>query len=91
MYWGKRILEWTHTPEYAYRVALELNNALLLDGRDPSSYANVGWLAGLHDQAFAERPVIGKVRPMTRAGLERKIDANAYVEYVERLTGCAIA
>ena len=91
MYWGKRILEWTNTPQYAFRVALELNNRYFLDGRDPNSYANVGWLFGLHDQAFAERDVIGKVRPMTRSGLERKIDTNAYVEHVEKVTGVAIA
>jgi deoxyribodipyrimidine photo-lyase len=90
MYWGKRILDWTNTPEYAFRVALELNNRYLLDGRDPSSYANVAWIFGLHDQAFAERDVIGKVRPMTRAGLERKIDPDAYVAHVEDLTGIGI-
>ncbi len=87
MYWGKRILEWTNTPEYAYRVALELNNRYFLDGRDPNSYANVGWLFGLHDQAFAEREVIGKVRPMTKSGLERKIDTDAYLAHVDELTG----
>ena len=91
MYWGKRILEWTNTPQYAFRVALELNNKYFLDGRDPNSYANVGWLFGLHDQAFAERDVIGKVRPMTQSGLERKIDTDAYVRYVEEITGVAIA
>jgi deoxyribodipyrimidine photo-lyase len=90
MYWGKRILDWTNTPEYAFRVALELNNRYLLDGRDPNSYANVAWVFGLHDQAFAERDVIGKVRPMTRSGLARKIDADAYVAYVEDLTGVEI-
>ena len=90
MYWGKRILDWTNTPEYAYRVALDLNNRYFLDGRDPNSFANIGWLFGLHDQAFAERAVIGKVRPMTRAGLERKIDADEYVRHVEELTGVAV-
>jgi deoxyribodipyrimidine photo-lyase len=90
MYWGKRILDWTNTPEYAFRVALELNNRYLLDGRDPSSYANVAWIFGLHDQAFAERDVIGKVRPMTRSGLERKVDVDAYVAFVEDLTGITI-
>jgi deoxyribodipyrimidine photo-lyase len=90
MYWGKQILNWTNTPEYAYRVALELNNRYLLDGRDANSYANIGWLFGLHDQAFAEREVIGKVRPMTRSGLDRKIDVDAYVAHVEDLTGVSV-
>lgn len=90
MYWGKRIIEWTNTPEYAYRVALELNNRYLLDGRDPNSFANVGWVFGLHDQAFKEREVFGKVRPMTAGGLERKIDADRYVSHVEEVTGVTI-
>lgn len=87
MYWGKRILHWTNTPEYAYRVALELNNRYLYDGRDPNSYANIGWIFGLHDQAFGENPVFGKVRPMTTAGLERKIDTDAYLAWVADRTG----
>jgi deoxyribodipyrimidine photo-lyase len=90
MYWGKRILDWTNTPTYPYRVALDLNNRYFLDGRDPNSYANVGWIFGLLDEAFAEREIIGKVRPMTRSGLERKIDTGAYVRYVEEITGIAI-
>ena len=73
MYWGKRILGWTRTPEHAFRVARDLNDKWFLDGRDPSSYANVGWLFGLHDRPWPERAVYGTVRTMTRAGLERKI------------------
>jgi deoxyribodipyrimidine photo-lyase len=90
MYWGKRILEWTNTPQHAFRVALELNNRYFFDGRDPSSYANVGWLFGLHDQAFQETEILGKVRPMTQSGLKRKIDADAYVELVEARTGSRV-
>jgi deoxyribodipyrimidine photo-lyase len=85
MYWGKKILEWTEAPEEAYRIVLELNNKYFLDGRDPSSYANVGWIFGLHDRPFAERPVFGKVRFMNARGLERKSDIAAYVAKVERL------
>jgi len=82
MYWGKRILTWTNTPEYAFRVALELNDRWLLDGRDTSSYANVAWLFGLHDRAWGEREIFGKVRTMTAGGLERKYDMDAYLEGV---------
>ena len=85
MYWGKKILEWCNTPEYAYRTTLELNNRWFLDGRDPSSYANVGWIFGLHDRAWTERDVFGKVRSMTAGGLERKFDVDAYVEWVDGL------
>lgn len=85
MYWGKRILAWTATPEYAYRVARDLNDRWFLDGRDPSSYANVGWLFGLHDRPWPERPVYGTVRTMTPSGLERKIDPDAYLARVAAL------
>jgi len=73
MYWGKRILGWTRTPEHAFRVARDLNDKWFLDGRDPSSYANIGWLFGLHDRPWPERAVYGTVRTMSRAGLERKL------------------
>jgi deoxyribodipyrimidine photo-lyase len=83
MYWGKKIIEYSPSPERAYAVALALNNRFFLDGRNPSSYANVGWLFGLHDQAWQERPVFGKVRYMSAAGLERKTDIAAYLEQVK--------
>jgi deoxyribodipyrimidine photo-lyase len=88
MYWGKKILEWCNTPEFAYRTALDLNNRYFLDGRDPSSYANVAWLFGLHDRAWGERPIFGKVRYMSAAGLERKFDVDAYVSWVDGLPDC---
>jgi deoxyribodipyrimidine photo-lyase len=85
MYWGKQILAWSPSPEEAFRTALHLNNKYFLDGRDPSSYTGVGWLFGLHDRAWNERDVFGKVRIMTRSGLVRKTDPDAYVEKVEGL------
>jgi deoxyribodipyrimidine photo-lyase len=78
MYWGKKILEWSKTPEQAYETALRLNNRYFLDGRDPSSYANVAWIFGLHDRPWAERPIFGQIRYMNAAGLERKFDMEAY-------------
>jgi deoxyribodipyrimidine photo-lyase len=60
MYWGKKILERCNTPQYAYSTALYLNNKYFLDGRDPNSYAKVGWMFGLHDRPWQEREVYGK-------------------------------
>ncbi len=85
MYWGKKILEWSNTPEYAYRTTLYLNNKYFLDGRDPNSYANVSWIFGQHDRGWTERKVFGKVRYMTAGGLERKSKPRKYVEKVDRL------
>ena len=85
MYWGKKILEWTPDPEVAHASALALNNRYLLDGRDPSSFANVAWIFGLHDRPWPERPVFGTVRCMTASGLERKSAIRDYVSAVDRL------
>jgi len=85
MYWGKKILEWSPDPRTAFDRTLRLNNRFFLDGRDPNSYANVAWIFGLHDRGWKERPVYGKVRYMSRGGLERKADPDAYVEKVDRL------
>lgn len=85
MYWGKKILEWSNTPEQAYRTTLALNNRWFLDGRDPASYANVAWIYGLHDRPWAERPIFGTVRYMAASGLERKFDIDGYVRRVADL------
>ena len=51
MYWAKKILEWTSTPEEALAVALWLNDKYELDGRDPNGYVGCMWsIGGIHDQ-----------------------------------------
>jgi deoxyribodipyrimidine photo-lyase len=85
MYWGKKILEWCRTPEYAFRTALAINNKYFIDGRSPNSFANIAWVFGLHDRPWKERPIFGKIRYMTASGLERKCDISAYLDKVEKL------
>ncbi|MFA9461702.1 deoxyribodipyrimidine photo-lyase [Thiohalorhabdus sp. Cl-TMA] len=82
MYWGKKVLEWMADPETAFATLLALNNKYFLDGRDPSSYANVAWCFGLHDRGWPERPVFGKVRYMNARGLRRKFAIDTYVRRV---------
>ena len=89
MYWGKKILEWSNTPEHAYRTTLYLNNKYFLDGRDPNSYANVAWVFGQHDRGWTERQVFGKVRYMSAGGLKRKTKPDQYVEKVEKRIGAS--
>ncbi|MBT8508118.1 deoxyribodipyrimidine photolyase [Methanomicrobiaceae archaeon CYW5] len=85
MYWGKKILEWSATPDEAFATALVLNNRYELDGRDPNSYTGVAWCFGKHDRAWKEREIFGKVRYMNDAGLRRKFAIDAYVDRVEDL------
>ncbi len=89
MYWGKKVLEWSNTPEHAYRTVLYLNNKYFLDGRDPNSFANVAWVFGQHDRGWPEREVYGKVRYMSASGLERKTKPEQYVEKVEKRIGAS--
>jgi deoxyribodipyrimidine photo-lyase len=89
MYWGKKILEWSKTPEHAFRTTLAINNKYFLDGRDPNSYAGVAWVFGVHDRAWFERPIFGKIRYMAASGLERKCDIRGYVSKVDLLANSA--
>ncbi len=84
MYWGKKIVEWSASPEAAWETALRLNNRYFIDGRDANSFTNVGWLFGLHDRPWGPRPVYGNVRSMGAPSL-KKFDADGYVREVERL------
>ena len=82
MYWGKKIIEWTRTPEQAYTTALYLNNKYELDGRSPNGFAGVAWCFGKHDRPWKERAIFGKIRYMNAKGLKRKFDVDAYVKMV---------
>jgi deoxyribodipyrimidine photo-lyase len=81
MYWAKKILEWSKSPEEALRIAICLNDKYELDGRDPNGYAGCAWsIGGVHDRAWTERPVYGKVRYMNRSGAMRKFDIETYTK-----------
>lgn len=85
MYWGKKVLEWSESPQQAFTTLLALNNKYCLDGRDPNSYVGVGWCFGLHDRPWKEREIFGKVRYMNARGLERKFDMSRYLNRIEQL------
>ena len=72
MFWCKKILEWSTSPEEAWRIAIHLNNKYGLDGRDPVSYTGVGWCFGLHDRPFPEADVTGATRRMSENGMRGK-------------------
>lgn len=87
MYWAKKILEWTKSPEEAFDIAVRLNDRYELDGRDPNGYTGVAWsIGGKHDRPWGpERPIFGLIRYMSRGGCERKFDVKAYIRRVESL------
>jgi deoxyribodipyrimidine photo-lyase len=87
MYWAKKILEWTESPEKALAIAIYLNDRYELDGRDPNGYAGISWsIGGVHDRAWTEREIFGKVRFMSYNGCRSKFDIKAYIEYADPLS-----
>ncbi len=81
MYWAKKILEWTESPEQAQEYTIYLNDKYELDGRDPIGYTNIAWsIGGLHDRAWFERPIFGKIRYMSLASTGKKFDSKSYIE-----------
>jgi deoxyribodipyrimidine photo-lyase len=81
MYWAKKILEWTESPESALEIAIYLNDKYELDGRDSNGYAGIAWsVGGVHDRAWNERPVFGKIRYMSYQGCKRKFDIKSYIQ-----------
>jgi deoxyribodipyrimidine photo-lyase len=87
MYWAKKILDWTRSPEEAYDIAVHLNDRYELDGRGPNGYAGIAWaIGGKHDRAWGpERPIYGKVRYMSYQSTSRKFDSTLYIQRVESL------
>ncbi|MFO7922871.1 MAG: deoxyribodipyrimidine photo-lyase [Bacteroidales bacterium] len=80
MYWAKKILEWSPSPEEALDIAIFLNDKYELDGRDPNGYTGCAWsIGGVHDRAWGERPVSGKIRYMNANGAGRKFDTRKYI------------
>jgi deoxyribodipyrimidine photo-lyase len=80
MLWGKKVLEWSPTPQDALKVLIELNNRYAVDGRDPNSYSGIFWVFGRYDRAWGpERPIFGKIRYMTSDSTLRKLDMKAYL------------
>ena len=81
MYWAKKILEWSPSPEIAQQTAIELNDKYQIDGRDPNGYTGIAWsIGGIHDRAWFERPVFGKIRFMNYNGCKRKFNVQTYIE-----------
>ena len=79
MYWAKKILEWTKSPEEALEFSLYFNDHYSLDGADSNGFVGCMWsVAGLHDQGWTERSVFGKIRYMNYAGCKRKFDIAKY-------------
>ena len=80
MYWAKKILEWTISPDEALKIAIYLNDKYGYDSPSANGYAGILWaIGGLHDRAFADYPVSGKIRRMTYESVKRKFNLSDYI------------
>ncbi len=85
MYWAKKILEWTPDVQTAIDTALYLNDKYSLDGNDPNGFTGVMWsICGVHDRAWNQRPIFGRIRYMNYASAKRKFEVNAYIDKYSR-------
>jgi deoxyribodipyrimidine photo-lyase len=80
MYWAKKILEWSPSAEKALEACILMNDRYMMDGRDSNGYAGIAWsIGGVHDRAWKERAVFGKIRYMNYNGCKRKFDIEKYI------------
>jgi deoxyribodipyrimidine photo-lyase len=79
MLWGKKIVEWSKTPEEALDRMQLLMDRYSLDGRDPNSYAGYAWVLGRYDRPWPEHAIFGTVRYMTSASAARKLRMKKYL------------
>ena len=80
MLWGKKIVEWSSSPEEALANMIELNNKYALDGRNPNSFSGIFWVLGRYDRPWApERPIFGRIRYMSSENTARKLRVRKYV------------
>ena len=79
MLWGKKILEWSATPQDALQAMRTIMDRWSLDGRDPNSYAGYFWTLGRYDRPWPERPIYGTVRSMSSDSTRRKVKVKDYL------------
>lgn len=81
MLWGKKILQWSETPQQAAEIMIHLNNKYGLDGRNPNSYSGIFWVLGRYDRPWAPvRPVFGSIRYMSSENTARKVSVKNYIQ-----------
>jgi deoxyribodipyrimidine photo-lyase len=81
MLWGKKVLEWSPSPEEALQTLIHLNNKYAVDGRDPNSYSGILWIFGRYDRPWGpERPIFGTIRYMSSQNTAKKLNVKGYLE-----------
>lgn len=80
MYWAKRIIALTASPQEAWALACYLNDRLSLDGRDPATYASMHWAFGRGKPAYREQDIYGWVAPKSSRALMKREGVEPWIE-----------
>ena len=86
-FWGKKIVEWSKTPQEALETMIYLNNKYALDGRDPCSYSGFMWCFGKHDRPMGpeRRQIFGLIRSAPSEMGSRKPQMKSYIQRIKKL------
>jgi deoxyribodipyrimidine photo-lyase len=91
MLWGKKILEWSRSPQEAAKIMVHLNDKYALDGRDPNSYSGIFWVLGRYDRPWGpQRPIFGLIRYMSSENTARKYSVKNYIQKYSMATQCKL-
>lgn len=85
MLWGKKIIEWSGTPEAAHAAMVRLHETYAHDAIDPNTHTGILWCFGKHDRPWApERPVFGTIRWMSSEQTAKKVRLREIEDLVAR-------
>lgn len=83
MYWGKKLIGWTTSPEIAWTIGCYVNDRFSLDGRDPATYGNMAWC--FSPKRGREKPVYGTVTTKSDLAMRRRAGVNEWLcDYANR-------
>ena len=90
MYWAKRLIAMTSSPEAGWATACYLNDRLSLDGRDPSTYGNLAWAFGDAQPGYRRTDIYGIV-PSRNDNTLRKVLGDEWIAQAAARPGLDLA
>ena len=90
MYWAKRLIAMTSSPEAGWATACYLNDRLSLDGRDPATWGNIAWAFGDAQPGYRRNPVYGLVPIRTDASIRKQAAGPAWLAREAARPGLAL-
>ena len=87
MYWAKRLIAMTPSPEAGWATACYLNDRLSLDGRDPATYGNLAWAFGDSAPGYGRREIYGLVGYRTDASIRKQAGGAEWIAKAAKRKG----